>query len=93
MSVFRFKKAVPVSYNLQGFIYFYSKRFAELTPEEQKIIKAVCRKAGGEHYNAVLEAVTTERSTTAVCMRHNLSESTLERAVRRYYALFSEHVG
>lgn len=91
--MFRFKRAVPVSYNRQGFIYFYSKRFAELTPEEQKIIKTVCHKAGGEHYNAVLEAVTTDHSETAVCMRHNLSESTLKRAVRRYYALFSEYVG
>ena len=91
--MFRFKRAVPVSYNRQGFIYFYSKRFADLTLDEQKIIKAVCRKAGGEHYNAVLKAVTTERSATAVCMRHNISESTLERAVSRYYVFFSEYVG
>lgn len=91
--MFRFKRSVKATYNQQGFIYFYSKRFAELTPVEQKMIKTVCHKAGGEHYNAVLEAVTTERSATAVCMRHNLSESTLERAVRRYYALFSEYMG
>ena len=91
--MFRFRRAVPVSYNRQGFIYFYSKRFSELTPEDQKIIKAVCHKSGGEYCDAVLEAVTTDHSKTAVCMRHNLSESTLERAVRRYYALFYEYVG
>lgn len=91
--MFRFKRSVKATYNQQGFIYFYSKRFAELTPEKQKTIKTICREAGGDYSAAVLEAVTTERSATAICMRHNLSESTLERAVRRYYALFYEYVG
>ena len=36
--------------------------------------------------------VTTDAGATAVCMKHFLSRSTLERAVRRYYESFPQNL-
>ena len=93
MAVFRFKKAIPISYDRQGFIYFISRRYRELSSEERKQIWQLCAKAGGEYREAVLEFVTTSTGAATVCMKHNLSESTLERAVKRYYMAFNERLG
>ena len=90
MAVFRFKKAIHVSYDRQGFIYFTSRRYRELSSEERKRIRQLCAKAGGEYREAILEFVTTGASAAAVCRKHNISASTLERAVRRYYMAFDE---
>lgn len=90
MAAFRFKRAIPVSYDRQGFIFFTSKRYRELSAEERKRIRQICAKAGGEYREAVLEFVTTGAGAAAVCVKHNVSASTLERAVRRYYIAFNE---
>ena len=46
--------------------------------------------AGGEYYQALYEFVTSDVGATAVCRKHFLSQSTLERIVRKYYILFAE---
>lgn len=86
--MFRFKKSMDVSYARQGYIYFASRNYEQLSPSQQKKIADLCLKAGGEYHAALFEFVTTDVGATAVCMRHHLSQSTLERAVRRYYELF-----
>lgn len=86
--MFRFKKSVPLRYEQQGYIYFKSLRYQELKKEEKNEIRNLCRKAGGAYEKALLEFVTTNIGATAVCVRHNLSRSTLERIVRKYYAEF-----
>ena len=88
--MFRFKQSVPVPYDLQGYIYFTSRLYATLGKEAQQQIIALCTKAGGEYYQALFEFVTTDVGATAVCHKHFLSQSTLERIVRRYYVLFAE---
>lgn len=87
---FRYKKSVPVSYDQQGYIYFASRRFRTLPEQEQQRILSLCVEAGGEYYQALHEFVTTDAGAAAVCRRHFLSQSTLERIVRRYYILFAE---
>lgn len=82
--MFRYKKSVPVSYERQGYIYFASRLYRELTEEQQHKLLNLCLQCGGEHYHALFEFVTTDAGATAVCMKHFLSRSTLERAVRRY---------
>ena len=82
--MFRYKKSVPVSYERQGYIYFASRLYRELTEEQQRKLLNLCLQCGGEHYRALFEFVT------AVCMKHFLSRSTLERAVRRYYESFPQ---
>ena len=65
--MFRYKKSVPVSYERQGYIYFASRLYRELTEEQQ-------------------------RKLLNLCMKHFLSRSTLERAVRRYYESFPQNL-
>ena len=90
--MFRFKKSVPVGYDLQGYIYFTSKLYKVLPAAEQKWIQNLCMEAGGEYYQALYEFVTSDEGATAVCRKHFLSQSTLERMVRKYYILFAETI-
>ena len=86
--MFRFKRSVPVSYDRQGYIYFASRLFRDLPEEQRREILDLCRECGGEHSAALLEFVTTDATATEICIKHNVSRSTLERAVRRYYMNF-----
>lgn len=86
--MFRFKKSVDADYNRQGYIYFTSRNYQNLPEKRQRKIADLCLRAGEEYHAALFEFVTTDAGATAVCMRHHLSQSTLERAVRRYYEQF-----
>lgn len=88
--MFRFKRSIPVDYDRQGFIYFTSKRYKELAAAGRKQIRELCRNAGGDYREALLEFVTTDAGAAAVCAKHYLSASTLERIVRRYYVAFAQ---
>ena len=83
--MFRFHKSVPVPYDRQGYIYFSAKRYKFLPEREKEKIRAVCQEAGGEYGKALLEYMTTDAEPAAVCRRHYISRSTLDRMVRRYY--------
>lgn len=89
--MFRVKRSIPeVSYDDQGYIYFYSRRYNRLPERDRRRIERLCREAGGEHHKALLEFVTTAAGAVAVCTKHYLSQSTLERCVRKYYLLFEK---
>lgn len=90
--MFRFKRAIPVGYEEQGYIYFLSKRYKRLPLAEQKTVLRHCANAGGEYYQALFEFVTTDSGATAVCQKHFLSQSTLERIVRKYYVEFAREL-
>ena len=85
---FRFKRGIPVDYEQQGYIYFTSRRFRDLPKKQQEKIRSLCREAGGEHAEALFEFVTTDSGAVEVCDRFYISESTLERVVRKYYLAF-----
>lgn len=86
--MFRYKAGIDVSYARQGYIYFTSLLYRELPERSRERIRALCRQAGGEYWEALLEFVTTEAGADRICQEHYLSRSTLERAVRRYYEAF-----
>lgn len=86
--MFRYKPKLPVSYNRQGYIYFISKMYGSLPKRRQQKIRELCKKHGGQYEDALLEYMTTDASPTAVCMRHHLDRSTLDRAAHRYYMGF-----
>lgn len=87
--MFRYKESIPLSYERQGYIYFKSLLYRDLPKAEQTRIRQLCRKAAGANADALLEFVTRRESATAVCMRHYIaSNTTLYRALRRYYELF-----
>lgn len=90
--MFRYKKAIPVDYDTQGYIYFTSRRYRDLPSAMKRRIEGLCMEAGGEHYQALLEFVTTNAGATAVCAKYYISESTLIRAVHRYYMAFEKRL-
>lgn len=90
--MFRFKKSIPVGYDLQGYIYFTSRLYRHLPASRRKQILNLCAQAGGEYYQALFDFVTTEAGAAAVCAKHFLSLSTLERIVRRYYIAFAQEL-
>lgn len=92
MVKFRYRRAVPLDYDTQGHIYFLLRRFHRLDKEEQKKIREICRKAAGVHAPAVLEYVTAGRTSVAVCDKYRMSESTLERMVKRLYVALADVV-
>lgn len=86
--MFRFKSGIKVGYIRQGYIYFVSLLYGELDKERRRVIDSLCRECGGEYWRALREFVTTKTSATKICDEYFLSESTLHRAVRRYYEGF-----
>lgn len=90
--MFRFKKSIPLPYHRQGYIYFMSRKYAELTERQRDRIDGLCAEAGGEYAAALLEFVTTDNGEVAICMKHHVSDQTLRRCVRRYYLAFPERL-
>lgn len=86
--MFRYKKSIPLSYEQQGYIYFKSLRYRELKEKDRREIRNLCVLAGGDFHQAIFEFVTTYAGADAVCKKHYLSRSTLERIVRKYYEEF-----
>lgn len=90
--LFRYKRETDVSYEDQGYIFFLSQRYKLLPSKTKEIIKQACRDAAGNAHKAVFEYVTTDCDSAFICARHALSESTLERMVRRYYRIMEERI-
>lgn len=86
--MFRMKKSLPMGYDRQGYIYFTSKMYKHLSSQQQALIRLCCLRAGGEYAEALFDFVTTDNGATSICMKHHLSDSTLERIVRKYYIIF-----
>ncbi len=90
--MFRFKKGIGIPYEQQGYIYFISRKYKKLPKIKREKIEAHCRAVGGPYWRALFEFVTTDAGQVAVCMRHYLSTSTLERLVKRYYQEFPKDI-
>jgi len=86
--VFRYKRSINLPYERQGYIYFLSRSYEQLPRSRQEKIRELCERCGGEYGKALFEFVTTDDGAVAVCLRHHLSQSTLERVVKKYYESF-----
>ena len=91
--MFRAKKSIPVEPELQGYIYFASRMYRKLDNKGQRRVRDLCTQAGGEYHKALFEFVTTDAGSVAVCQKHYISQSTLERIVRKYYVAFAKQYG
>ncbi len=86
---FRMLKNCPLDYAEQGYVFFRCQRWQFLPRIERERIKALCRRIaeGDEHKEqAILALMTTSESWRAVCMRYYVSDATLDRLRRRFYA-------
>lgn len=88
---FRVKRSVPVSPEMQGYIYFSGQIFKRLPPEEQEKIKRLCEEHGGDNAEALFDFVTTTDGAERICQKYFIaSKETLYSAVRKYYIGFAE---
>lgn len=90
--MYRFKRGIPVSYDRQGYIYFLCKRYKRLGKAERALIRECAEDAGGMYKDAIVEFVTGSKGAVAICDKFYISESTLERAVKRFYMLMAERL-
>ena len=90
--LFRYKRALGVDYNTQGYIYFLSRRYKRLSLEDRKLVRQICSEAAGENSRALFEFVTTDVDEDMICAKHYISGSTLARMVRRYYRIFADRI-
>lgn len=90
--MFRFRRSVPVSYDRQGLIYFYSRLYRSLPEKKQARIRRLCQEAGGEYAEALFDFVVGNLNAPAVCGKYFLSQSTLDRVVRKYYMMFPKNL-
>lgn len=88
--MFRYKSGIKVDYDRQGYIYFISRLYADLSFRDKEKIQKLCIRCAGDNSKALMEYVTTDTTATAVCMKYYITKSTLYRAVRRYYENFPD---
>lgn len=82
-----------MNYKRQAYIYSVSLNYENLTKAQQKKIRILCERFGGENSAALFDRVTTGASSTAVCMKHNIaSRTTLYRLVKDYYEGFPKRL-
>lgn len=86
--MFRYRKSLRVSYNMQGYIYFVSRRYKELDETAKQKILNLCMECGGEYYRALFEFVTTDAGAVALSQRYGMDKATMYRMVRKYYSRF-----
>ena len=87
--MFRYKPSIPVPYERQGYIYFKSLTYPEMTAAQQARIRGLCERTAGTLSQALLEYVTTGDSVKSVCQRHFIASPTsIYRALKRYYVNF-----
>ena len=72
----------------QGYIYYYSQLYNMLPDQQRHVIDSCCKQAGGEYEQALKQYVTTDWTSTKICMTYYISQSTLERCVQKYYRVF-----
>lgn len=92
--MWRYKKAVPVDYDRQGYIYFVSMGYdIWANKRDRERILRLCRQAGGPNWRALLAFVTNRKATAAsVCLEYHIGEMTLYRMVKRYYVDFAKEL-
>lgn len=86
--MFRYRKGIPLSYNRQGYIFFQSLLFPELSQRDQERIIKLCKQSARQYWKALLEYVTTSANAPYIEMKHSISQSTLYRVTREYYLRF-----
>lgn len=84
--MFRKMRGSKLPYMRQGLIYFVCQNFRDMPPEVQQRIVNLCLQCGGQHYQALFEAVTTQRSMLKISMDHYIDESWLYQLRLRFFA-------
>ena len=82
---FRKLQGVNMPEEKQGAVRFACLTYGEQPKFIQKKIDRLCHDVGGPYSAALREVMCSKRSVTAICMEHNVSESTLYRMRKKFY--------
>ncbi len=63
-----------------------SRRYKSLPPEKRQVIRNATAVVSPEYRAALLAFVSTDVGITKCCDKYHISESTLHRAVNKYYS-------
>ena len=89
MKHFRMLTGVDLPYERQGFIYFTSRMYRFLPPEDQEEIDGLCRRVGKHQWLALRDLMCTDKSIQRILQDHYIaSATTLNRLRRKYYREF-----
>lgn len=86
--MFRKLSAPNLTVEQQGLLYFLCQNYRDLSHPTRQRILTLCDAVAENREpdrRALLELLTTRRSTTAVSLRHRISESRLCRLRGRFY--------
>lgn len=93
--MFRYKDGIPLSYNRQGYIYFASLRYGDMSQAQRRRIETLCLEAAGGRDNyalALLKFVTTKSRAEHLEREYGINRKTLYRYVREYYIRFPKWI-
>lgn len=85
---FKYMRAVPLSYEQQGMVWFTCQTYRRQPQEVQAKIRAICTRIGGGDgmkRKAILTYMTTRASWRECCDRFFISDATLDRLRRAFY--------
>jgi len=85
---FKWLRSVNKSYDEQAFIFYTCATYGTQKKTAQNRIRRLCERAAGEYAAALLEFLTTKADFRYICTKHSISDSTLERARRKFYDLW-----
>lgn len=63
----------------------YQKIYDRLSKKEKEKIRNTARMVCGEHFEAVIDYISTDMSVTAIAQRRYISEATLYRAINNFF--------
>lgn len=84
--------AEGVGYDRQFYIYSISRSYRLLSPDQRAVIDELCERVGGENAAALKAFLTSDRGVHSVALRYYVSESTLNRMIKRYYLGFPKYI-
>lgn len=86
MQKFKMLSSVEKSYEEQGEIFFLCRNFEKQERKIRERIQRLCKEAAGEYAPALLCYLTTSASWQQVTREYAISDSTLNRCRRDFYA-------
>lgn len=88
MKRFKWLRSVHKTYDAQALIFYTCMNYDEQPEAIRRKIRKVAQRAAEEYADALLEFLTTQADFRYVCTKYSISDRTLERIRRRFYAMW-----
>lgn len=89
--MFRKYKGMRLTYDKQGYIYFFCRNFSALSPENKRRVTDACARIAGEEADVLLALLTGRKSARHLSLTRYISEGRLYRWRREFFESFDVH--